>query len=398
MKDSFPLKIHKRQFLLIIGIIFVSFNLRPAITSIGPLADLIRTDMSMTSSAVGFITTLPLLAFAILSPLAPSVGQRLGHERAILIGLVLVAAGVFIRSIDWVSMLFIGTGLAGLGIAIANVILPGIVKKYFPKQIGMMTGIYTTAMSVSAAIASGVSIPLAVQFGLGWKNALLVWGIFAIISIIIWLPQVRRRKLQDVDSNMSIRWQTLLQSKLAWYIAIFIGFQSFIFYSTIAWIPDIAASYGVELTTAGWLLALMQFVSMPASFVVPIIAVKFSNQKGIVKILGIIYLLGFIGLLLGGHHTLMVGAVILLGIAQGGSFSLALTFFALRTKNPAQTASLSGMAQSIGYLLAASGPLVMGYIHDITQGWTYPLIMLAIISIVMNIIGLGAGESRLIDE
>ncbi|WP_242694892.1 CynX/NimT family MFS transporter [Pseudogracilibacillus auburnensis] len=386
------------QIILTIGIIFVAFNLRPAITSVGPLIDSIRTDMGLSNSSAGFITTLPLLAFAILSPLAPKLGRRFGNEKAVLLGLVLLAMGVFIRSMDWVTTLFIGTGLAGLGIAFCNVILPGIVKEYFPEKAGMMTGVYTTAMSISAALASGLSIPLAVQLKLGWEKSLLIWGIFAAISVFIWLPNVPRRKKVKDANDMTLSLPSLYKSKLAWYVTFFIGLQSFIFYSTIAWIPEMIVSHGMDPATGGWMLAIMQFVGMPASFLTPILAVKYADQKGIVKVFAVFYLVGFIGLIFGSNQAIIILSVILIGIAQGGGFSLALTFFVLRSVHSIQAAALSGMAQSFGYLLAAVGPMLMGFLFDLTHNWTYPLIVLIGISIAMTIAGLGAGQNKLIGD
>ncbi len=382
------------QALLIIGIIFVAFNLRPAITSVGPLIGLIRTDLQLSNGIAGLITTLPLLAFAALSFLAPKIGQKLGNELAILMGLLFLTIGIMLRSVGISSMLFTGTAIAGVGIAICNVLLPGIVKQRFPNKVGLMTGVYTASLGGFAAIASGISIPLAVNMKLGWENALLTWAGLAAVAFIIWFPQTRKYKRSrdiQVDKSLPGHQNSMLRSKLAWNVTFFIGLQSFLFYCVIAWLPELLLYKGLDDTTSGWMLSLLQLFGLPISFITPVLAAKMKNQRMLVIAIGIIYITAFLGLLMDGSASMTLLWVLLIGIAQGAGFSLALTFFVLRTVSSDQASVLSGMAQSIGYLLAAIGPMFIGMLFDQTQSWSLPLFTFIAIAAAMLIAGLGAG-------
>lgn len=390
--------VHTKHTLLILGIIFVAFNLRPAITSVGPVVGAIRADLHLSNGMAGLITTLPLLAFAALSPVAPKIGQRLGNEMAILIGLIFMSAGIIVRSTGFIPTLFLGTAMAGIGIAVCNVLIPGIVKQSFPKQAGLMTGMYTTSMGVCAALASGMSIPLAVNLGLGWQKSLLVWAIFAVISLVIWLPQVRKHNKKAELARGGLANSSMLRSKLAWQVTLFMGLQSFLFYCLIAWLPEILKVHGMGSATGGWMLAVMQFAGLPASFLTPVLAVKLSDQRGIVLTIGALYVVGFLGLLIGGGYNFMIMCIILIGVAQGAGISLALTLFVLRSANSIQASALSGMAQSLGYLLAATGPIIIGFIFDFTHSWTMPIVALIFIAIAMLTAGLGAGRNVYVDQ
>lgn len=383
--------------LLILGIIFVSLNLRPTITSVGPLISAIRSDMNMSNSLSGLITTLPLLVFAILSPLAPRIGKRWGYERTILIGLIVLAVGISIRSVTLTTAFFAGTFLIGLGISVCNVLLPGIIKNKFPTKIGLMTSLYSTTMGISATIAAGVSVPLAQGLNFGWQNALLFWGILAAVAILIWLPQLRFSVRITNVSETKLNENSVWQCPLAWQVTFYFGFQSLLFYCMVAWLPDILHSHGMSVSLAGWMLSLMLLTGVPATFVAPILANRFSDQRGIALTISMIFFVGISGLWFGGHIIFILSTV-LLGIAQGSAISFALTLFGLRARDAQQTASLSGMAQSIGYLVAATGPILLGLVFDQTQSWTVPIILMLTASILMGIMGLGAGRNQYLHE
>lgn len=385
--------------LLLFGIIFVAFNLRPAITAIGPIIGMIRADFGISNGTAGFITTLPLLSFAAFSILAPRLGQKLGNEQTILLGLFVLFFGIIIRSIGFISTVFLGTLLVGVGVAIGNVLLPGIVKAKFPSKVGIMTSMYTTSMNTFAALGSGISIPLAQGLRLGWQKSLAFWAVIALIAIIIWLPQLKgnlRRRKSSKGQPSSIK--ELWGSAVAWQVTLFMGLQSFLFYCSIAWIPEILKSGGMNLPTAGWLLSLMQLIGLPATFLAPVLAGRFQTQKGIVLVICIFYFAGMLGLLLGSTYSMSVISIICVGVAQGASISLALTLIGLRTRGARQAANLSGMAQSIGYLLAAIGPSLIGFLFDRTHSWTIPLVILCVVVGLMAIAGVGAGKDRFVVE
>ncbi|MGG1242003.1 hypothetical protein BSBH6_02691 [Bacillus subtilis] len=383
-----------QSFWLITGIIFIAFNLRPAITSVGPVISSIRADLHMSNGTAGFLTALPLLSFAVLSPLAPKLGQRLGNERTLWLGLLMLLIGILLRSAGVTWALFAGTALIGIGIAIGNVLLPSLIKHKYPEKSGIMISLYTTSMCIFAALASGVSVPLAAQMGGGWKQAFLLWGVMALLALLIWIPQLRHRD----TANKAVKLQTssIWFSKMAWHVTIFMGLQSFLFYSSIAWFPEILRSHGMDTSTAGWMVSLMQFASLPFTFLTPVLADRMKHQRGIAAGLTAVYLIGLCGLLAGGSHILLAIWMIIIGIGQGSSISLALTLIGLRSENAQQAAALSGMSQSFGYLLAAIGPIFVGYLFDQTHSWTMPIVLLIAALILMGAAGLGAGRDQYI--
>jgi CP family cyanate transporter-like MFS transporter len=382
-----------QQWLLVMGILFVSFNLRPAITAVGPLVSEIRADLGMTNWMAGLLTTLPLLAFTVFSPFAPAVGRKLGNEIAILLGMGLLAAGIFVRSAGGLMMLFSGTVLVGMGIAIANVLLPGIIKLKFPEKASLMTGVYTTSLGIFAALASGISVPLSADLGWGWKKTLLAWVILACLAFFIWLPHIWREKNEKGKIVMVKSRGNLFRSGLAWQVTLFMGMQSFVFYSLITWVPEILYSHGFSRTASGWMLSVLQFAGLPASFIVPVVAGKMKSQKSIVLVIGSTLFIGFLGLLAGGSHGVMMMWILLLGLGQGAGFSMAMTFFVLRARNVMDAARLSGMAQSLGYLMSAFGPMIIGLEFDHTHDWTWPILTLIGVVSVMMLAGTGAGRN-----
>ncbi|MBD8006098.1 CynX/NimT family MFS transporter [Bacillus norwichensis] len=386
-----------QKFFLIAGIVFIAFNLRPAITSVGPLVSLIRNDLELSNGLAGFLTTLPLIAFAVLSPFAPKIGQRIGNEMTILLGVALIGIGIVIRSSGSVPLLFIGTVLAGVGIAVGNVLLPGIVKMKFPNRATLMTAVYSTSLGVSAAIASGISIPLVENFGWGWEDSLMTWAYLALVAFLIWAPQLRKSKVSEGKVKIIKYGNSLLKSPLAWQVAFFMGLQSFIFYCLISWLPEILYSHGFSRSLSGWLLSVVQFAGLPASFIIPVVAGKMNNQRGLVLGLGAVYLISFTGLLFGSGPLIYL-SVVMVGIAQGAGFSLALTFLVLRARDVMAASRLSGMAQSLGYFLAAVGPTLIGYEFDHTHSWFLPILTLMIVAIFMTVSGFGAGRNKYVLE
>lgn len=379
--------------LLILGVILVASNLRASITVVGPLISSIRTDTGLSNVLASLLTTLPLLAFAFLSPLAPVIARRVGTEATLFASLVALTLGIILRSVPSVAALFAGTAILGAGIAVGNVLLPSIIKRDFAGKVGLMTGLYSMSMSTWAALASGVSVPMANGLGLGWRGALGCWAILSFIGLILWLPQLRSSHRPISTSSKPTSSGSMWRSALAWQVTLFMGLQSLAFYVTIAWLPAILHDRGMSAATAGWMLSLMQAVSLPASFIMPLLAGRRSSQSGLVAFSAISALLGYVGLLFTSSSSIAPLWIVLIGIGQGGSISLALAFFALRTTNPSQAAVLSGMAQSLGYLLAAIGPLLIGWLHDITGAWTAPLIVLVVGTVLYLMFGMGAGRN-----
>ncbi|WP_040285363.1 CynX/NimT family MFS transporter [Sporosarcina koreensis] len=390
-----------KRTLLLIAIIIIGFNLRPAITSVGPLLGTIRDELGLSNWSAGLITSLPLIAFAAMSTVAARLGNRFGNMRMILTGLILLTVGIIIRSVAYTPLLFIGTAMIGLGIALMNVLLPAFIKEKFPGKVGRMTSIYSTAMCIFAAAASGVSIPLASGAGLGWELSLGSWVLLSAAGAVLWIVVMRREDPVPEDEMkvfVARKQKGLFGSMLAWQVTLFMGLQSFGFYTLVSWLPQILTDYGFTPSAAGWVLSIAQMVSIPSTFIAPLLAEKFSHQSGIAGAAGLMYALGYGGLLLGGSHAFLIVSSMLIGLASGATISLSLAFLGMRARDGRQAGQLSGMAQSIGYLLAATGPIAIGLIYDMTGSWTIPLAVLTGMCLLLTASGIGAGRNKFVGE
>ena len=370
-------------------------NLRPALTSLAPLIGEIRADTGISNGVAGLLTTLPLLAFGVFSTLAPRLARRFGVERALLASLLLLAASILLRSAGPAAALFSGTAVLGAAIAIGNVLLPGLIKREFPSRAGPMTSVYTTSLAISAALAAAGSVPISQGLGIGWRASLALWAVPALLAAAAWLPQLRGSRPADEDARGTARTaQTvsgLWRSPLAWQVTLFMGLQSLAYYVTLTWLPEILQQEGLSAGRAGLLLALAQAVGVAGMFSAPLIAGRRPSQKGVVVVAAGLAGAGTLGLLVSGGTAAALW-VVLLGVGQGACFSLALTLFALRAPDSEHAAALSGMAQSVGYLFAATGPFLFGVLRDLTHSWTLPLVVLLAVSAGLLVTGLGAAR------
>jgi CP family cyanate transporter-like MFS transporter len=387
-----PGRSRPRGLLLVLGIVLLAANLRPALTGVAPLIGQIRADTGISNGAAGLLTTLPLLAFGLLSPVAPRAARRFGMEGMLLASLLVLAAGILLRWVGAVAALFLGTAILGAAIAFGNVLLPGLVKREFPERAGLMTSVYSTSLGISAAFAAGVSFPLAQLDGIGWRGALAVWTVPALLACVAWLPQLGRKDHPASPSGPNTPTiKGLWRSSLAWQVTMFMGLQSLAYYVTLAWLPEILQEGGMGAARAGWMLGLSQAVAIVAMFSAPVVAERRPSQRGVVAVAVVLSGAGALGLLVAGSAAATLW-VVLLGLGQGASFSLALAFFALRSPDPGHAAALSGMAQSVGYLLAAAGPFLFGVLRDATGAWEVPLALLLAITVCLLIAGLGAAR------
>ncbi|NGP45283.1 MFS transporter [Bacillaceae bacterium SIJ1] len=382
--------------LLMIGMIVMSANLRAPITSVGPVLGIIQEKLSLPASLAGFITSIPLMAFAICSPFAPKWSKRFGMERVLIVALAAIVTGLLLRLVGGLSFLFLGTALVGVGIACGNVLLPALMKRDFATRIGIMTGLYAVVMNVFGALGSGISVPLAQATS--WQGALGFWAIPALIAFIIWLPQWRRASRQQVKPvKQTFRQSTaLLRSPLAWQVTFFMGMQSFLFYVLITWLPDLLIDKGLTAAQAGVLLSLQQIVLIPFTFAIPIIASRFQKQSVLLSGSALLFLFGIALLWWGQGMAVLVVAIACLGIAGGCAFSLSMMLFSLRTKDAEEASELSGMAQSVGYLLAAAGPALAGALYQASGNWNGPLLLLMLVALILCVAGWLAGRNRFV--
>ena len=380
------------NWLLFIGILLVGANLRAPITSIGVALPDIKTDLAMSNSAVSVITVVPLLAFSVISLFAARTSNKMGLEKTIFLALCLIFIGVIVRSITDISWLYIGTVLIGIGIGFGNVLAPAMIKAKFPLHIGIMTGYYTVVMNVFGGLSSYGTAPLVKAFN--YNIAISVIGIITLITIIIWSFQLKGT--QETATALPRKSVNVWKSPLAWQITILMGGQSLIFYSLINWLPAYLSQSGMTINEAGAYLSIMQIAIIPFTFITPIFATKMKSQFFLTFITGICFIVGVTIMLVVPHLAII--STILIGVAGGLAFGLVNTFFSLRTEHIQTSAKLSGMAQAVGYLVAAVGPLLFGILHDMTGKWTASLSILLITAIVITLFGSQAGRKRTIEQ
>ncbi|NGP89721.1 CynX/NimT family MFS transporter [Fodinibius halophilus] len=382
-----------KNILLIAGIVLIAVNLRPALAGVGPLIGTIREATGLSNTLLGLLTTLPLIAFGVLSTLTPLFTRRLGIEGTLALAMGLLSGGILLRVVPGNLALFGGTLLLGIAIAFGNVLLPSLVKRDFPNHTGIMTSVYSSMLGLGATLAAGVSVPLAHDLGLGWRWSLGGWAALSILAFVIWLPQLKNLTLPSQDRSFIKAMKDLGGSKIAWQVALFMGLQSLAFYVILAWLPEILQDRGLDASTAGWMLSLSQGMGVVGTILIPVWAEKISDQRILVWILMICEAVSLVGLML--PNAFLVGLwASLIGLALGGSFGLALLFIVLRAHDSETATELSGMAQSIGYLLAAVGPTLFGALHDLTHAWFVPLLFLFVILVAKLIFGLGAGRPQ----
>lgn len=383
------------QILLIAGIILIGFNLRPALSGVGPLIAMIREATGLSNSMLGLLTTLPLMAFGVLSTLTPLFTRRFGLEKTLSGALLLLTAGIVLRAFGYIPLLFLGTILLGIAIAFGNVLLPALVKRDFDKRSGFMTSLYSGMMGVGAALAAGLSVPIAESFPGSWKTSLGVWGLFSFLAFLVWLSQNKFSVPTNSKRSFKKAMKDLGSNSLAWNVALFLGLQSIAFYVILAWLPDILISKGFSSSEAGWYLSLSQVTGVLGSVLVPVIAAKKDDQRKYISVLILLEALSLIGLWLGTNATVFLW-VSGIGFSLGGSFGLALLFIVLRSSDSETATELSGMSQSIGYLLAATGPILIGAVFDLTGDWDTALYILFMILFFKLYTGLKAGKERAI--
>ncbi|MDM9673426.1 CynX/NimT family MFS transporter [Raoultella planticola] len=381
----------RRHLLLIAGILLIASTLRVTFTGAAPLLDAIRADYGLSTAQTGMLTTLPLLAFGLVSPLAAGVGRRLGIERSLLVALVLICLGIGLRSLPSTALLFCGTAIIGCGIALGNVLLPGLIKRDFSQHVARMTGAYSITMGGAAALGSAMVVPLALA-GFGWHGALLMLMVFPLLALLVWLPQTRKTATAPLTGSGAMHNRGIWRSALAWQVTLFLGINSLVYYVIIGWLPAILQSLSYSEAQAGSLHGLLQLATAAPGLAIPLILHRLKDQRAIAVIVALMCAISACGLWFWPGQAVVW--TLIFGFGSGATMILGLTFIGLRANSAHQAAALSGMAQTIGYLLAACGPPLMGKIHDANGDWQIPLIAVALISVVMALFGALAGRDR----
>ncbi|EOY8536942.1 CynX/NimT family MFS transporter [Salmonella enterica subsp. enterica serovar Infantis] len=381
----------KQGALLIAGILMIATTLRVTFTGAAPLLETIRSDYGLSTAQTGLLTTLPLLAFALVSPLAAGIARRFGMERSLFAAMLLICAGIALRSLPSAALLFAGTAIIGCGIALDNVLLPGLIKRDFSQHVARLTGAYSLTMGAAAALGSALVVPLALH-GFGWRGALLMLMLFPLLAFLIWLPQWRTTRSANLSSSRALHERGIWRSPLAWQVTLFLGLNSLIYYVIIGWLPTILISHGYSEAQAGSLHGLLQLATAAPGLAIPLILHRFNDQRWIAALVSLLCAVGAAGLWFVPGQAIIW--TLLFGFGSGATMILGLTFIGLRASSAHQAAALSGMAQSVGYLLAACGPPVMGKLHDASGSWYLPLSGVTVLAIIMAIFGLYAGRDR----
>jgi CP family cyanate transporter-like MFS transporter len=367
----------------------VALNLRMAVTSVPP----ILPDLGLSAAGESVLTTLPVVLFGAGALAAPAVRRRLGEEHALFAALVLLLAGLALRALWPGPALFAGTTLACAGIAVLNVLLPSFLRRRFPERIGTMMGLYTAALIMGATLAAGLSVPVRDAAGGSNGVALGVWAVPLACALVAWAPLLRATggpAPEEAPAAIS-----LWRSPLAWQVTLFMGLQSLTYFAPLSWLPTIWRDEGLGAATAGGLLSIFNALGIVTSFVAPVVAARMRDQRAAVAAMVAPTALGVLGLLIAPRSGAVLWAV-LLGLGQGGALSLALLMIVLRAPDDHTAARLSGMAQSVGYALAATGPLGIGLLHALSGGWTVPLLALLGIVAVELAVGLAAARPRVV--
>ncbi|GAA1832314.1 CynX/NimT family MFS transporter [Pseudonocardia ailaonensis] len=373
------------------GIVLVAANLRPAVVAVSPVLEQVRAAESLSATAAGVLTALPVFCFGAFAPLAPRLSLRIGAERTLIAALGVLLLGFGLRLVPGLVPLFLGTVVCGSAIAVGNVLLPALIKRDFADRAGLMTGLYTMAISAGGALAAGLTVPIAEAAGFDWRGAVGMWVVFAAIPALVWAPRAFGPQVRTAGARMP---GGLWRVPLAWQVTGFMCLQSLTYYASLSWLPAIFAGRGTDPTSAGLLLALASACGIVSSLVTPMLATRTRTQRVPVIAATAVTVLGVLGVLaLPGAE---LPSMILMGIGQGSSLSLALTVIVLRAPDGLRASQLSGMAQSVGYCLAALGPFLFGALHDLSGGWTVPLLALLVVFAPQLLCGLLAARDRLV--
>jgi CP family cyanate transporter-like MFS transporter len=381
--------------LLLLAIVLVTVNQRPAIVAISPLLDEIRASTGLSGAGASLLTTLPVVCFGAVAPLAPWLARRFGSEATIAGALTLLAVGMLVRVVPGTGPLLGGTVLIGAAIAVTNVLVPSVVKRDLSHVAGPAMGIYAMTLTAGAAIAAGLAVPVEDLLGTDWRGGLVPWVLPVLVALVAWLPVVRLvRSRPPREDGVPVR-GGLWRNPTAWAVTAFMGLQTVLFYTATAWVPTVFVDHGMTQARGGLLLAFMNVVGAAAALVVPVLAGRARRQSGLAVATTLLWVGGWAGMLIDPTAAPWLWMAVM-GMGSGASIALALTLMVLRAPDADHTAELSGMAQTVGYLVGGLGPLAVGALHDATGGWRTPIAALLLLHLPLLAAGLVAGRPRMV--
>ncbi|BBF99091.1 MULTISPECIES: CynX/NimT family MFS transporter [Pseudonocardia] len=377
--------------LLVVGVALAAMNLRPAVTSMSSVLGEVRDGLGASASWTSLLTAVPTICFGLAAIIAPLLGRRLGVARAIGVAMAVLTVGLVLRVVDGPWVVLGGTFIAASGIAIGNVLIPVVVKESFPHAVGRVTGIYTAALAAGGGF--GAAFTPMLEPLLGWRGAVGAWAALSAGALVVWATGARHgatpaSRIADGERR------SMLRRPLAWAVTAFFGLQACVAYVAMGWLSELFVSEGIPRTTAGLMLALINIIGIPLSFLIPPIALNRNSQSGWIVGLASCSLAAIVGLAVAPAAAPWLWTV-LLGVGMA-VFPLGLGLIALRTRETSETTDLSAMAQGFGYLLGASGPFLFGVLHGITGTWTASLALLAAVIVAEMILGWVVGRPRFV--
>jgi MFS transporter, CP family, cyanate transporter len=381
-----------------VALAVAAFNLRPAVASVGPLLGDLRAGLPMSPTVAGLLTSVPPACFAVVGTVAPRLVRRVGPGTVVWMAMAVLALGLAGRALAGGSAVFLAASAAALaGIGIGNVVMPIVVKRYFPEHVGVMTGVYSMALTLGASLAAAISVPLADGLGGGWRVGLGFWAVPAAVAALAWLVVRTPRDVAPAAATAALAPSgKITSSGTAWALSVFFGLQAAGAYIVLGWLPQIFRDAGVAPATAGLLLALTPAVGIPLAFLMPTIAARLPTQGVLAVALSALGIAGYLGLWLVPATVPWLWAL-LLGVSQA-SFPLALTMIGLRSRSTRGVAQLSAFAQGVGYLISIPGPILVGVLYDHTGGWTAPLAFMAALLVPQAVAGVLAGRDRFVES
>ena len=381
-----------------VAVVALALNLRPSVNAMGSLIPEVREALGLSATAAGALTSLPPLCFALIGLLAPSLAARWGTERVLALALVVMTFGQVVRVLGAEFLLFAGSLASLAGLALGNVLLPSMIRFHFPQRIPLLTAVYTSCLVIGAAVSSTISVPVERGLGGDWRLGMGMWAALTAIALVPWFGMMRARPAAAAGTARATRlpMRALLRSRVAWNLGVFFGLQSTQAYVVTAWLAQIVVDNGDDLSLGGTAVGIFAVMGLVAALCVPVLLRHEARLRLAITVLCALYGIGYLGVLFLPGATVW-GWSAVLGIGSG-TFPVILALIAMRARTPAGVSALSAFAQCVGYLIAASGPLLIGAVHDLTGDWVAPLLVMAASTLVMMVIGRRAADPVLVED